>query len=62
MANRLKNGLSKEISKEPFGFLFNRKFLDVTGIAKEDIHSIKDKKLLALVLKLDMKKTYDEVD
>jgi hypothetical protein len=39
--NRMKQALSKAISEEQFGFLFNRKIHDAVGTAQEGLHSIK---------------------
>jgi hypothetical protein len=44
------------------GFLKGRCIQDVIGIAHESLHSIKNKKLKALIVKLDLKKAYDCVD
>jgi hypothetical protein len=44
---------------EQLGFLKGRQILDAVGTAHECIHSIKTKKLQALLLKLDLKKVYD---
>jgi hypothetical protein len=59
---RIKSFLSKSISKEQFGFLEGRQITDAIGVAQEALHSIKVKKSKALVLKLDMMKSYDRVD
>jgi hypothetical protein len=62
ISNRIKPALSSLISKEQFGFLDGRKIIDAIGVAQECIHSIKVKKMKALVLKLDLKKAYDRVN
>lgn len=62
IANRMKSFLSVGISKEHFGFLFNRQILDAIGSAQEVFHSVKSKKSLALILKLDLEKAYDMVN
>lgn len=54
--------LSSFISGEQFGFLKDRQILDAIGITQEVIHTIKQKKLKALLLKIDLEKTYDRVD
>lgn len=59
---RLKPNLSKYISKEQFGFLHDRQKLDAMGVAHETFHSIKSKKLKAILFKLDLVKAYDCVD
>ena len=50
------------ISKENFGFLRNRKILDVVGITQEVLHSVKKHKLDAMILKMDLVKAYDLVN
>lgn len=62
LTNRLKKVLSKGISKEQLGFLFNRQILDGIGSTQEGSHFFKVKKSHSLVLKLDLKKLYDQVD
>lgn len=52
IANRLKPILLKSLSSEQLGFLKGRQILDAIGTAQECIHSIKQKKLQALILKL----------
>jgi hypothetical protein len=44
------------------GFLKGRRIQDVIGTTHESLHSIKKKKLKALVLKLDLRKAFDCVD
>jgi hypothetical protein len=58
-ANRLKPILSKSLSSEQLNFLKGRHILDAIGTAQECIHSIKHKKIQELILKLDLKKSYD---
>jgi hypothetical protein len=41
------------------GFLKGRQILDAIGTARECLHSIKSKKIQAIILKLDLKKAYD---
>jgi hypothetical protein len=62
IANRIKPFLSKSLSPEQMGFLKGRRIQDAIGTAHEILHSIKKKKLKALVLKLDIKKDYDSID
>jgi hypothetical protein len=62
IANRIKPFLSKSLSPEQMGFLEGRRIQDAIGTAHESLHSIKKKKLKALVLKLDLKKAYDCID
>ena len=61
-ANHLKPFLDKAISTEQYGFLKNRKILEHMGITQEILHSIKTKKLKALVLKLDLVKAFEKVN
>jgi hypothetical protein len=62
IANRVKPILSRALSSEQLGFLKGRQILDAIGTAQECLHSIKVKKLKALILKLDLKKAYDCVN
>jgi len=62
IAERIKPWLSRIISPEQFGFLKNRQIFDAVGAAQEGIHSIKDKKIRATLLKIDLHKAYDRVD
>ena len=59
IANRIRPILSRSLSGEQLGFLKGRQILDAIGTAHECLHSIKTKKLKALILKLDLKKAYD---
>jgi hypothetical protein len=59
IANRIKPILSRSLSEEQLGFLKGRQIQDAIGTTQECLHSIKMKKLKALVLKLDLKKAYD---
>jgi hypothetical protein len=47
------------ISEEQLGFLKGRHIQDAIGTVQECLHSIRNKKLKALVLKLDLQKAYD---
>ena len=62
IAERLKKGLSKGISEEQFGFLENCQITDAIVVAQEALHSVKIKGNKALILKLDLIKSYDRVD
>jgi hypothetical protein len=62
IANRLKPFLSRSISIEQMGFLQGRRIQDAIGTTHESLHSIKKKRLKALVLKLDLRKAYDCID
>jgi hypothetical protein len=44
------------------GFLKERRIQDAIGTTHEVLHSIKKKRLKALVLKLDLRKAYDSID
>jgi hypothetical protein len=59
IARRLRPFLSKALSEEQLGFLKGRQILDAIGVAQECIHTIKTKKLKAILLKLDLKKAFD---
>jgi hypothetical protein len=59
IAKRIRPILSRSLSEEQLGFLKGRKILDAIGTAQECLHSIKSKKLQAIILKLDLKKAYD---
>jgi hypothetical protein len=61
-ANQIKSILSKCLSSEQLGFLKGRRIQDAIGTAHEILHSIKKKNLKSLVLKLDLKKSYDSID
>ena len=62
IAQRLKPILSDFITKEQFGFLFNREIHDAVSLAHEAIHTIKLSKSSAFALKLDLSKAYDRVN
>jgi hypothetical protein len=59
IARRLRPILSLTLSEEQLGFLKGRQILDAIGTTQECLHSIKAKKLQAIILKLDLKKAYD---
>jgi hypothetical protein len=59
IAKRIRPILSRSLSEEQLGFLKGRQILDAIGTAQECLHSIKSKKLQAIILKLDLKKAYD---
>jgi hypothetical protein len=59
IAKRIRPILSRSLSEEQLGFLKGRQILDAIGTAQECLHSIKNKKLQAIILKLDLKKAYD---
>jgi uncharacterized membrane protein (Fun14 family) len=56
---KVKQLLSKSISKKHFAFLFGRQIHEVIGVAQEGLISINTKKLSTLVVKLDLSKAYD---
>jgi hypothetical protein len=59
LANKIKPILSRTLSGEQLGFLKGRQILDAIGTSQECLHNIKQKKLQALILKLDLKKEFD---
>jgi hypothetical protein len=59
ISKRIRSILSHALSEEQFGFLKGRQIIDAIGTVQECLHSIKDKKLQALILKIDLKKSYD---
>jgi hypothetical protein len=59
LAIRIRPIMSRTLSDEQFGFLRGRQIIDAIGTTQECIHSIKVKKLQALILKIDLKKAYD---
>lgn len=59
IANRLRPILSRALSEEQFGFLKGRQINEASGIAQECLHNIKEKKLQALILEIDLRKAYD---
>jgi hypothetical protein len=62
LANKIKPILARILSKEQFGFLENRQIMEAIGLAQEGLHSIKTRKLEALILKMDLMKAYDRVN
>jgi hypothetical protein len=58
IANRIKHILSRSLSAEQLGFLKGRQILDVVGSTQECLHNIKKKNSPALILKLDLKKSF----
>ena len=62
IVNMNKLVLSKTLSCEQFVFLHDRKIMDAIGIMQEVVHSIKQKKMKALLLKMDLEKYFDRAD
>ena len=62
IANRLKPFLEKGLSAEQLGFLKGRRIQDAIATAHECIHSIKEKNLKALIMKIYLKKAFDCID
>jgi hypothetical protein len=62
IAHRLKPLMSEFIGEEQFGFLHNRQIHDAVTVAQETLHSVKQRKLKATLLKLDLTKAYDRVN
>jgi len=61
ISRRIRPILSRALSEEQFDFLKGRQIADAIGTTQECLHSIKDKKIQALILKIDLKKSYDFV-
>ena len=61
ISQRLKPILSEIISKEQFGFLFNRQMHDVVSLSHEEIQSIKKEQQSTFALKIDLSRSYDRV-
>jgi hypothetical protein len=59
IAKHIRPILSRTLSEEQFGFLKGRQIIDAIGTAQECIHNIREKKLQAMILKIDLKKAYD---
>jgi hypothetical protein len=59
IAKRIRPIMSCTLSEEQFGFLKGRQIIDAIGTAQECLHNIREKKLQALILKIDLKKAYD---
>jgi hypothetical protein len=49
------------ISHEQFGSLNGREIHDVVEVSQERLHSSKTKKILTMILKLDLSRTYHKV-
>eukprot|EP00253_Pinus_taeda_P004333 PITA_04333 len=62
IAIRLVPILSRNISMEQFGFLDGRQIHEAIGVAQDVIHSIKQKKMKGVVLKIDLSKAYDRIN
>jgi len=62
ITKHLKPILAKVISPEQFRFLPRRQILDAVGATQEGIHSIKAKNISAILLKIDLIKSYDKID
>lgn len=62
MANRLKLTLDSIISIEQSGFLPNHSIYEAVIVAHEAIHSIRTAKVDRMLVKLDIRKAYDEVN
>lgn len=61
IANRPKPLLPFLISLEHAGFVEKRKILDGILLAHEVIHSLKVRKFLGMMIKLDLSKAYDKL-
>ena len=61
ISTRIKRVLNEYISEEQFGFLSGRQIHEANGVAQEGLHTIKCKKMKAVMIKLDFSKAYDRV-
>jgi mannosylglycoprotein endo-beta-mannosidase len=59
IAKHIKPILSRTLSEEQFGFLKGRQIIDAIGTAQECINNIREKTLQVMILKIDLKKSYD---
>jgi len=59
IAKRIRLILSRTLSEEQFVFLKGRQIIDAIGTTQECLHNIIEKKLQAMILKIDLKKAYD---
>ena len=59
--NHIKDRLYACLSKKKFGFVSNHRILDAIGVAQEGIHDIMVKKILSMVMKLNLAKAYDKL-
>jgi len=62
IARRIKTFLSRSIRKEQFGFLEGRQIHEAIRLAQEGLHSIKNYKLKAVILKIDHSKAFGMVN
>jgi hypothetical protein len=53
--------LSEVVGEELFGFFKNKEIHNVISMAQELLHSMKKKNLKAIILKLDISKSYNRV-
>ena len=61
MENRLKPLLPLLISSEQSGYVEGRQILDGIILAHEVVHSLKTSKILGMILKLDLSKSFDKL-
>jgi hypothetical protein len=62
IARRIKEILTKKISKEKFVFLEGCQIHKVVGVAQEGRHSLKTRNIKGVVIKMDLSKAYDRVN
>jgi hypothetical protein len=62
ISSRIKPVLERSLSFEQLGFLKGRRIHDAIGVAHESIHNIFQKKQKALIMKINLKKAFDNVD
>jgi hypothetical protein len=61
ISNRLKGKMASGISSEKFSFLKDRMIFYVVRLSQECMHTIKTRKRKPIILKLDLRKSYDKV-
>lgn len=62
IANHIKSMLSKKISSKQFAFLQNRQIHEAISTTQEALHSIKQKKLEGVMLKIYLSEAFDRVN
>lgn len=62
ITRRIKEIISKKISREQFGFLEGRQIYEVVEVAQEGLHILKTMNLKGIVTKLNLSKSYDRVN
>ena len=62
ISNCIKTFLCTHIEKEQFAFLHHRQIHEAIGTSQEALHSIKTKRLKSTILKIDLTKTFEQVN